>query len=84
MLIALIAAALKENIEVAWWQLVLIGASTLLMSGTGAWRFQATRGVYRQYFAALQLLRELEDLAPLLRLYQTTYGSSQSSGKGTP
>jgi hypothetical protein len=75
LLVALIAAALKEHIEVAWWELAIIGASTVAFAGVGYLRFQATRGVYRQYFAALQLLRELEDLAPLLRLYQSTYGS---------
>jgi hypothetical protein len=75
LLVALIAAALKEHIEVAWWELAIIGASTIVFTVVGYMRFQATRGVYRQYFAALQLLRELDDLAPLLRLYQSTYGS---------
>lgn len=82
LVIALIAAALKEQVEVAWWQLVIIGASALILAGVGAWRFQITRGVYRQYFAALQLLKELEDLAPLLRLYLSIYGGSQPQGKG--
>lgn len=73
-LVALIAAALKEHIQVAWWQLVIIGAAALIFAVVGSLRFRSTRGVYRQYFAALQLLHELQDLAPLLRLYQSTYG----------
>jgi len=73
-LVALIAAALKEDIDVAWWQLAVIGASALLTAGIGMWRYKVTRDVYRQYFAALQLLRELESLGPLLRRYQSTYG----------
>lgn len=76
LLVALIAAALKEHIEVTWWQLAILGASALIFASMGIWRFQATRAVYRQYFAALQLLRELEALAPLLRLYQSTYVTS--------
>jgi hypothetical protein len=80
LLVALVAAALKENIDVAWWQLAIIATSTLLTAGVGIWRFRVTRGVYRQYFAALQLLRELEDLAPLLRLYQSSYGSIEKEG----
>lgn len=76
LLVALIAAALKEHIEVTWWQLAILGASALIFASMGIWRFQATRAVYRQYFAALQLLRELESLAPLLRLYQSTYVTS--------
>jgi len=82
-LVALIAAALKEHIVVAWWQLAAIFAATLVFAVVGTIRFHATRGVYRQYFAALQLLHELEDLAPLLRLYQATYGSSGSSEEGS-
>ena len=81
LLIALIAAALKEHIEVAWWQLVIIGVSTMVLAGVGAWRFQVTRGVYRQYFAALQLLKELEDLSPLLRLYLSIYGGTRPAGR---
>lgn len=75
-LVALIAAALKEDIDVAWWQLGVIGASAFVTAGIGMWRYTVTRGVYRQYFAALQLLRELESLAPLLRRYQSTYGAT--------
>lgn len=79
LLVALIAAGLKESIEVAWWQLAIIGVSTIVLTGVGIWRFQTTRAVYQQYFAALQLLRELQDLAPLLRLYQSTYGGSETA-----
>jgi hypothetical protein len=76
LLIALIAAALKEGVEVEWWQLAIISTSIVVATVIGIWRFQVTRKVYRQYFAALQLLRELEDLAPLLRLYLSTYSKS--------
>ncbi|HKO37360.1 MAG TPA: hypothetical protein VJU14_03225 [Solirubrobacterales bacterium] len=82
LLLAVTAAAFKEQIEVEWWQLTIIGASALAFAGMGVWRFQAARVVYRQYFAALQLLRELEDLAPLLRLYQSTYVQSPAAVKG--
>jgi hypothetical protein len=82
LLVAFLAAALKEDIDVAWWQLAIMATSICVTTGIGIWRFQITRSVYRQYFAALQLLRELQDLAPLLRLYQSSYASSETSEGG--
>ena len=70
LLLALIAAVFKEDIEMEWWQGSLIAAFSLVIGLVGAYRFRQTRSIYRQYFASLQLLAAVERLAPLLRLYQ--------------
>jgi hypothetical protein len=72
-LVALVAALLRDDAAIADWLLVLVVASSIL-GGAYTWsRYEEARRLEREYVAALNLLRELGPLAPLLRLSPHLY-----------
>jgi hypothetical protein len=72
--VALMAAVLRKDASVADWLLVLVVVSSVLGLAYVRNRYEDARRLEREYVAALNLLRELAPLAPLVRLSPDLYG----------
>jgi hypothetical protein len=73
MLVAFVAAVLRDDGSIAAWIIVLVGVSAVL-GLTYAWsRYEDARTLERDYVAALNLVRELAPLTPLIRLSPDLY-----------
>jgi small-conductance mechanosensitive channel len=68
-LASLVAALLRSSGTVAGWVIALVGASVLLGLAYAWSRYDEARRSEREYVVALNLVRELKPLTPLIRLY---------------
>jgi hypothetical protein len=68
LLAALLAALFENHTHLKVWEGVVIGVGIAAATGFGVFRLTQTKDVHADYVAALQLLREMAPLTPLLRI----------------
>lgn len=73
-LVALIAALLRDDLKLDDWRALIIGLGAIFTGVLVANQYGRVQALEKEYVAALGLLRELAPLVPLLRLYAVPHG----------
>jgi ABC-type cobalamin transport system permease subunit len=67
--VAVAVALFRNQVNVAWWWVLAVVASSAVCLIIGLVRFRQLRNIHKQFVDALKLHRELQQIAPFIRIY---------------
>ena len=68
--VALGVVVFRAELQLAWWQMVLVVAAALGTAAYGLYRQWQLRSIHRQFVSALKLYCELKEMAPFIARYR--------------
>lgn len=67
--VAIAVALFRNEIQLAWWWVLIVITSAMVVFAVGLYRFRQVRNVHKQFVSALKLHQELHQVAPFLKAY---------------